>query len=440
MNMKLTMLIFLCSVNLLANRVSMPAQGDFSQSLATWNILPSSGQRVTVKEGVMTINPQKMNLGVNSGYINLRGMKGNSYWLSFKAKVPQAAKGIFACSLKFFTANGKELKQLFAVTGKNFPQSLKWRSHKVKIGQFSRFQFPAQATKMLIRFSYWNRSNSCEGKIMLKDFKLSKIGKKQTSAATNDIVVNVGALQIRFDKLTYWNISGIYYREKNIGIDAAGTYYGTVGNFPKLGFIGSGHRTKLYHEELNSLKITVDGKTISKPAAHYNCSNFQLERRSSIQGIDFISKTTIADGAIFESITFSSEQAVVLNYIYLGMHPWVTSFSDYTTLESKPVIKGKFSGDLKRKINRQIRASAVYNRTLKVGVVTYILNKSPNINWKIQYWDVNKRYRKFYCEVLSKKTLRPYQKYNIEIVTVPFSASAKNWQQQAQDTLNYLKQ
>ena len=97
-----------------------------------------------------------------------------------------------------------------------------------------------------------------------------------------EIVADVCDMQIRFESRSFWTLYRIYYKDMILGLDRFGSHYGTVANFPNLGFVGSGHKENKETEHVLNLQLLVDGKPVEKPKSLYACQSIELVKKTKI--------------------------------------------------------------------------------------------------------------------------------------------------------------
>jgi carbohydrate binding protein with CBM4/9 domain len=254
-----------------------------------------------------------------------------------------------------------------------------------------------------------------------------------TSPTTNwprEILADIGDLQIRLESRSFWTLYRIDYQGTRLGIDIFGSHYGHVAKYPGVGFIGSGH-TENDKEQLENLKLYIDGLPVTKPAVDYKCNSIKLVKKSKIGNLLLNSEISVTNGRIIEDLKITAVKPEKLDYMYLFMHPWTTSFSDFAVLDKGNEMNGKFTDSKKFMVDRPVKCITLFNQKLNKGIITCITAIPDDIKWKNRYWDVPKRYRKHYLMAFIKKTLKPGKTYHFRAVTMPFDCNRKNWIEQA---------
>lgn len=247
-----------------------------------------------------------------------------------------------------------------------------------------------------------------------------------------EILIDAGDLQVRLESRSFWTLYRVEHKGVRIGIDLYGSHYGTVVNYPKNKFIGSGH-VENEKEQIISLKLLVDGREEKNPLPKYSCSSFELIKQYKIRQLTFDSSISVKNGKIIESVAVSAEKAETVSFIYFFMHPWETAFSDFAALDKENEMTGKFTDSKKYMINRPARITALFSEKLNKGLVTIINQVPENVKWLNRYWDVPKRYRKHYLMAFMNTTISPGTQYSFQSTTIPFDATPENWLQKASE-------
>ena len=247
-----------------------------------------------------------------------------------------------------------------------------------------------------------------------------------------EIVAEVGDLQVRFESRSFWTLYRIDYKGDRLCLDRFGSHYGSVANFPGVGFIGSGH-TENEDEQIVDLGLFVDDKPIETPKSKYICQEIRLQKRSRIRDFVLNTNITVTDNKIVEEVTLSATQPTEVNLIYHFMHPWTFTASEYLAeaLDGKR-IEGSFTGDRKQKIDVATRWSAIYAPPSSRGAVTYVLNAPDDDDWRTRYWDVPDVYRKHYLATFLQKTISTDREFYYRVVTAPFEATQDSWKDTAE--------
>jgi len=241
-----------------------------------------------------------------------------------------------------------------------------------------------------------------------------------------EIIADIGNLQIRLESRSFWTLYRVDYKGVRLGLDIYGSHYGHVAKYPKIGFIGSGH-TENEDEQVKSLKLYINGHAVTKPVANYKCSSIKLVKKSKIRNLILDSEISVAEGKIIEDLKIKAEKPEKLDYMYLFMHPWATSFSDFAVLDKGHEMSGKFTDSKNFMVDKTVKKITLFNRKLNKGIITCITAVPNDIKWSNRYWDYPKRYRKHYFKAFIKTMVKPGKSYHFRAVTVPFEATAKTW-------------
>ncbi len=244
------------------------------------------------------------------------------------------------------------------------------------------------------------------------------------------IIAEVGDLGVRFESRSFWTLYRIDYKGTRICLDRWGSHYGSVVNFPGVGFIGSGH-TENEDEQVLDLKLFVDGNPVARPQPTVRCRKVRLHKTSRIRSLVLETDVCVCDNRIFEDVRLKADKPTPVNLIYHFMHPWTVTVTSYVAeLADGTRVEGVFKGDRAHKINRATRWSAIRDGASGKGAVTYVLD-APADDWRTRYWDVPERYRKHYFATFLKGTVPANRTLHYRVVTVPFEASAEGWTQEA---------
>lgn len=247
-----------------------------------------------------------------------------------------------------------------------------------------------------------------------------------------EILADIGDLQIRLESRSFWTIYRVEYKSARLGLDIYGSHYGHVAKYPKTGFIGSGH-TENEDEQIKSLKLYVNGRAVSKPSTDYKCSSIKLVKQSKIRNLLLDSEISVANGKIIEDVKITAEKPERLDFMYLFMHPWATSFSDFAVLDKGHEMSGKFTDSKKFMVDKPVKCITLFNRKLNKGIITCITAVPDDIKWSNRYWDYPKRYRKHYFKAFINTTVKPGKTYHFRAVTIPFEATAETWLKTARE-------
>jgi hypothetical protein len=242
-----------------------------------------------------------------------------------------------------------------------------------------------------------------------------------------EIVAEVGQLGLRFESRSFWTLYRIDYQGTRICLDRFGSHYGSVANFPNVGFIGSGH-TENENEQVLSLKLTVDGQPVSRPPASLRCQTIRLEKRSRIRTLVLDTAIEARDNRLLEDVRLRADQPTPVKLIYHFMHPWTFTATEYLAeLPDGTRMEGAFCGDHKFRVDRPTRWSAIYDGPSSKGAVTCVLAAPTDDDWRTRYWDISDRYRKHYFVTFQNKTVPANREFHYQVLTIPFAAPHAAW-------------
>jgi hypothetical protein len=242
-----------------------------------------------------------------------------------------------------------------------------------------------------------------------------------------EIVAEVGQLGVRFESRSFWTLYRIDYQGTRICLDRFGSHYGSVANFPNVGFIGSGH-TENENEQVLALKLMVDGQSVSRPPASLRGNSIRLEKRSRIRTLVLDTIIEARDNRILEDVRLRAEQPTPVKLIYHFMHPWTFTATEYLAeLPDGTRMEGAFCGDHKFRVDRPTRWSAIYDGPSAKGAITCVLAAPEGDDWRTRYWDISDRYRKHYFVTFQNKTVPAKREFHYQVLTMPFAAPAAAW-------------
>ena len=245
------------------------------------------------------------------------------------------------------------------------------------------------------------------------------------------ITAGMDDLEVRFESRSFWTLYRIDYKGTRLCLDRFGSHYGSVANFPGVGFIGSGH-TENENERVLELKLFVDGKAVRKPEPTTRCREIRLVKTSRIRDLVLNTEIRVRDNRIIEEVRLKADRPTPVNLIYHFMHPWTPTATEYCAeLLDGTLVEGVFNGDRSQKIDKATRWSAVYDGPSGKGAVTCVINAPRDDDWRTRYWDVPDRYRKHYLVTFQNETVPADREFHYQVVTMPFEASQEQWKVEA---------
>ncbi len=436
--LSLAIVTFLLGTTVAEEEPLLP-NGEFSDELAGWVYRPGDETQVTLAEGsdeqgaVLELHPDGKLLGVETERLTIGAELGEdqAYEVFAQLKHDGLESGVFAFSMYCFDEGGKSLKQIafYHLSAKSPPHD--WKKVRGVFGPGTQNPLPEGTKSICVRFSFYQADRDCRGKVTVDDVVLLPFDPPQHEGWPREILANVDDLEIRFESRSFWSLYRIDYRGTRLGLDRWGSHYGSVANFPGVGFIGTGH-TENEDEQIVDLKLFVDGKPVKEPESNVTCEEIRLVKESRIRDFVLNSEIRIHDNRIVEEVRLTADKATPVNLVYHFMHPWTATATEYAAeLLDGTRIEGVFDGDRKQKIDQATRWSAIYDGPSGKGAVTYVLDAPENDDWRTRYWDVPDRYRKHYLVTFLGRTVPEGQEFRYRIVTVPFEAEAGDWKMEA---------
>jgi hypothetical protein len=416
---------------------NLVANGDFSQGMSGWVYYPGDATMTEVApvEGsdgnALALHPDGKTLGVNSDPLLIGSDldRDKRYRVQARIKSDGISEGIFAFSICCYDADGKRIQQMSVHNLSTSSQPHDWLLKKTDMGAGTAKPFPPETQSVRLRFSFYEKDGNCRGKIWVDDVRVTENSLGKFASWPAAIEVKCGPLQTRFESRSFWTLYRLEYNGKPLAVDRFGSHYGTVANFQGIGFVGSGH-TENQDEKLEKLALTIDGRAVEKPETEYTCEHATLTKESRVRDIELKTRIDVYPDRIVEDVVMRTEKPEPLNLLYHFMHPWVTDMSDYLAeTETGETISGEFVGDKGMKIQKPVRWSAVYSRTLEAGAVTVVVDTPDGIDWDARYWDVPDRYRKHYFTTFVKQALPAGQDLHYRVIVLPYEADPADWQQ-----------
>jgi hypothetical protein len=379
--------------------------------------------------------PQATNFGLDSAPLVLGAELDpeKMYVASASLKSEGLTHGIFAFSVCAYDEKGSRLVQMAAHNLSVTSQPHDWVTKSLTFGKGTPRVLPEGTHTVRLRFSFHDRDGKPAGTVLVRDAAVVEQDPGPFPNWPASILADVGSLQVRFERRSFWSLYRIDHEGVRLGKDSFGSHYGTVANFAGLGFVGTGH-TENEDEQVIDLDFRVDGQRQPTPAEAYTCGKIELRKRSRLRTLDVQSYILVADGRIVEEAILSAREDTPCSLIYHFMHPWVHDMSDYLAeLPDGSRVDGEFVGDKAQKISQPTRWSAVYSRTLGRGAVTVVWDVPEDLPWQTRYWDVPDVYRKHYFTTFINAEVPTGREFRYRVVTIPFAADAADWQKIAAD-------
>ncbi len=429
-----------CGVATFAQEGALVSNGGFEAGLQGWDFRPGDASQASlVKTGgqrgtVLHLHPDGKRLGVETERLRIgTALRADrAYRVRAWLKSDGLDQGTFAFSMYCFDARGTSLEQIafYRLTRKSRRHG--WREVIGTFGPGTRNPLPEATQSVCIRFSFYDRSKSCEGGVFVDDVALAAYEPAAHERWPAEIVATVGDLGIRFESRSFWTLYRIDYKGTRLCLDRWGSHYGSVASFPGVGFIGTGH-TENDCERLLDVRLFVDGEQVDRPKPRLRCREIRLVKTSRIRSLALKTAIQVADHRIVEHVRLKADRPTPVTRIYHFMHPWTPTATDYAAeLLDGTRVRGVFDGDRGMKIDRPTRWSAIYDGPTGKGAVTAVLDAPPGDAWRTRYWDVPERYRKHYFTTFLNATVPADKELHYRVVTVPFEAGRDGWQFQAE--------
>jgi hypothetical protein len=238
-----------------------------------------------------------------------------------------------------------------------------------------------------------------------------------------------GNLLVRIDGPKIWTLSRIEYGGTRLGIEESA--YGTVFNFPDVGFIGSGHRD-VGVEQAESVEFYLDGAPVAAPGGTLRGTSFRVVKRSRIRDVALESDVTVAGDRITERTVVRVERAVPLRFVYHFMHAWTPTATAYLAgraggEEVEGELRDAPETDRQFYVNREMDWIAVYDGPSGKGVVSRLVERPALGGATMKLWNVPRVYRKFYLQSFSDQVLPAGFAGTYAMVTAFFEAPAGRW-------------
>lgn len=255
----------------------------------------------------------------------------------------------------------------------------------------------------------------------------------------DSVEVRCGKLNVRLGAATFWNMNRIEYDKLPISADLAGAYWGTVCEFPELGFLGSGHKGEDGRsEKVLDIKMFSDGKLLSpEDVANLGiikCAEFRMEKKAQIENIVFDYVLVIKNDRLIESCALNSSHDIALKLMYNFMHPWSEEMTDfYIQINGEKSKQGTFAADNKFPHQDKFTWVAIYDKNIEAGVVS----KASGDDVLLFLWDRGV-YKKCYLCSFFGKTMKSGEDVSYSMTTDFFKASPDAWLDVAKEKASQL--
>ncbi len=417
----------------------LPDNGGFERGLEGWKFRPGDDSQVSlINDGsqrgqILELKPNGQLLGVETAPIAMGQQihSAQAYQVLADLKFTSLDSGVFAFSMYCFDDQGKSLKQISFYPLNPKSSAHDWRRVRGEFGPGTQNPLPEGTQSICIRFSFHEASGNCRGEVAVDNVSLEAYEPPPQNGWPREIIAELGDLEVRFESRSFWTLYRIDYKQTRLGLDRWGSHYGSVVNFPDVGFIGSGH-TENEDEQILKLTFWVDGKPVQTPPTTLRCRQLKLQKKSRIRDLLLDTEIEVQDNKIVEDVRLLAEKATPVNLIYHFMHPWTVTATDYLAeLPDGSHLEGAFDGNGGHKIDRAVRWSAIYDGPTGKGVVTYVADVPTDDDWRTRYWDLPNRYRKHYLTTFLKSTVPAGKEFHYRVVTIPFEADPALWKEAA---------
>lgn len=255
----------------------------------------------------------------------------------------------------------------------------------------------------------------------------------------DSVNINCGKIKIRLGADVFWNMNRLIYNELPISVDSRGAYWGTVINFPGIGFVGSGHKESGNSEIIISMKMFADDKYISpkdiEQSREIKCNKFRMIKQAQIIDVIFTYTLIIKNNRLIETCDLKATKDTPLKLMYNFMHPWSEKMTDYYIQVSENEIKqGEFKTDGKFPHQSKFKWIAVYDKNIQTGIVS----KASGNDIRCFLWD-RANYKKIYLCSFLGKVMYADQQASYSMVTDFFTSSPTDWTKAAQEIAKELR-
>ena len=256
------------------------------------------------------------------------------------------------------------------------------------------------------------------------------------------ITITCGEVTLLLRQQSQWTPGRIDFR--GVPMTTEKSAYGTVFNFPELGFIGTQHLEN-EPEELTSLRFELDGQTIAAPGETLSGEHFLFHRESRIRNFTLHCTVEIRDNRLYETTTFSNAKAVPLKLVYHFMHAWTPTVSAYLAgndAEPETRIAGPLTDGTEVArlfyIKQPVDWMAVYEAGSRQFAVSRLLEVPAAAKPVSMIWNVPGTYRKYYLKNFDNDTVPAGFKGTWRMVTAFGESRVGEWESAARDVAGAL--
>jgi len=257
------------------------------------------------------------------------------------------------------------------------------------------------------------------------------------------ITVTCGEITLLLRQQSQWTPGRIDFR--GVPMTTEKSAYGTVFNFPGLGFIGTNHHEN-EPEELTSLSFELDGETITDPGETLSGEHFLFHRESRIRNFTLHCTVEIRDNRLYETTTVSTASAVPLKLVYHFMHAWTPTVSAYLAGNDAepdvriggPLTDGEEVARLFY-IKQPVDWMAVYEPGSKQFAVSRLLEFPAAAKPVSMIWNVPGTYRKYYLKNFDNDTVPAGFNGTWRMVTAFGESEVGEWEAAAKGVAGVLR-
>lgn len=257
------------------------------------------------------------------------------------------------------------------------------------------------------------------------------------------ITVTCGEVTLLLRQQSQWTPGRIDFR--GVPMTTEKSAYGTVFNFPEVGFIGTAHLEN-EPEELTSLSFELDGKTIAAPGESLSGKHFRFHRESRIRNFTLHCTIEIRDNRLYETTTVSNAEAVPLKLVYHFMHAWTPTVSAYLAgNDAAPDLRigGPLTdgAEVTRLfyIKEPVDWMAVYEPGSKQFAVSRLLESPAAAKPVSMIWNVPGTYRKYYLKNFDNDIVPAGFKGTWRMVTAFGESEVGEWEDAAKGLAGALR-
>lgn len=257
------------------------------------------------------------------------------------------------------------------------------------------------------------------------------------------ITITCGEVTLLLRQQSQWTPGRIDFR--GVPMTTEKSAYGTVFNFPEVGFIGTQHLEN-EPEELTSLTFELDGKTIESPGESLEGKRFRFHRESRIRNFTLACTIEVKDNRLYETTTVSTAEETPLKLVYHFMHAWTPTVSAYLagnddapdTDVSGPLTDG---ADVARLfyIKQPVDWMAVYEPGSRQFAVSRLLEFPAEARPVSMIWNVPGTYRKYYLKNFDTLTVPAGFQGTWRMVTAFGESGVEDWESAARGVAGVLK-